>query len=236
LISINPSIMKTLLSFILILLLGTISAQNKDYELFQREAKFNKRLLPKLGSTTKSIDQIESERAYVKKTMKEYSSAREASDTMVKRGYELLKTDLKEAMNNFNNAYLLDSSNANVFWGFGRVYSEFGDYDLAEKYYREGLFISEKNTMLLNALGKNFQDRYAQEELKEYLEKSIELLQSSYKLESKNAETSELLSWAYIKLGDCKTATKYFNYHIAVAGNDSNESLRKAIMNCKSSD
>lgn len=221
--------MRLFISILLSIFISTAFAQNLSYEDFMRETKFNKRLLPKQGSTTKSDDQLAAEKAYVEKMKQEFSSAREASNKLVEKGAEQLKEDPREAMYSFNNAYLIDSSNAKVYWGYGELYSYFKQFDLAEDYYQQGLYRAGKNTQLLNSLAHNYQDKYEEEELNEFIEKSIELLDKSLKVNTKEPETYLLLTHAYLKLGNCDIAKDYFKDYLSLADENKNQEMAKKI-------
>lgn len=221
--------MRLFISILLSLCTTFAFAQKLSYEDFERESRFNKRLLPKQGSTTKSEDQLTAEKAYVEKMLSEYSSRTEASDQLVQEGIDQLKEDPKEAMYSFNNAYLIDSSNAHVYWGYGKLYSQFKKYELAETYYKQGLDLDVKDSRLLTSLARNYQDKYQEEELREYLERSIELLNKSLKANDKQAETFGLLAMAHLKLGDCETAKDYLNDYLELAGEQKDQALVQGI-------
>ena len=223
--------MKSFLSIFLILFTSTVFTQNISYDDFMRETKFNKRLLPKQGSTTKSVDQLAAEKAYVEKMKEEYNSSREASNVLIQEGIENLKVDPREAMYSFNNAYLVDSSNAMVYWGYGKLYSYFKQFDLAEDYFQEGLYRNGKETHLLNSLAMNYQHKYAEEELNEYLEQAIGLLDESLKANDKEPYAYLLMTQVYLKLGNCGIAKDYFKDYSALAGEQSNPELKQSIEN-----
>jgi tetratricopeptide (TPR) repeat protein len=226
--------MKLIISLFLLVFISSAFAQNLSYEDFMRETKFNKRLLPKQGSTTKSDDQLEAEKAYVEKMKETHASAREASNKLVDKGYKQLKEDPREAMYSFNNAYLVDSSNAKVYWGYGELYSNFKQFDIAEAYFKEGLYRDGKDVHLLNSLARNYQNKYSEEELNEFLEQSIGLLDRSLKASIEEPETYMLLTKAYLKLGNCDIAKDYFKDYSAIAGEEKKQEMAKVIaVSCK---
>jgi len=228
--------MRISLSIIMIMAIVSASSQNMSYDQFQREAKFNKRILPKHGATTKSVDELEAEKAFIAKAVEEHSSASNASKEMVKKGFKELKKDPKAAMYSFNKAYLLDSSNAEVYLGYGKVYRQFKQYELSRNYYQQGLNIDKNNYKLLNAMAENYQASYEEEELKAYLEESIDLLEKSYKKKPEEAETSRLLTKAYLKMDNCEMANKYFQEYLSAAKKEKDASLTKAMkMQCQAS-
>ena len=54
-----------------------------------------------------------------------------ASDYLIKLGFNYMyKRDLKTAMYRFNQAYLLDSTNSDIYWGYGAIYMTLGNFEL----------------------------------------------------------------------------------------------------------
>jgi len=64
-------------------------------------------------------------------------------------GFEYLnKDDLKTAMFRFNQAYLLESTNTDIYLGYGAVYATLGNYVKASQQYHERSAFIPKNTQL----------------------------------------------------------------------------------------
>jgi tetratricopeptide (TPR) repeat protein len=78
--------------------------------------------------------------------------------------YFLNRDDLKTAMFRFNQAWLMNPKNPDVFRGFGYVYTRLGDHNMALKLYNEGLAIDPKNKDLL--LEKSFAEKDIQKQVK----------------------------------------------------------------------
>ena len=159
------------------------------------------------------------DRAFIAQTMAEErhgGDRRKASDHMITVGFGYLYGgDLVTAMYRFNQAYLLDSTNTDIYWGYGGVYMTLGKYDEARVQYEEGLEIDPENTHLLTDLGTYYTVQYQKIGHKsellaaEYLHKARAYFLSSYELDPRDQNTLYKLSVNYFASENCKEAWKY---------------------------
>ena len=143
---------------------------------------------------------------------------------MISLGFKYLYRDIKTAMYRFNQAYLLDSTNTDIYWGFGGVYMTLGDYAKAEKQYQEGLEINPSNTHLLTDYGTYFMAQYYglqpidEKGALTNLESAITYMVKSYQLDPTDQNTTFKLSICYWNKGDCDNAWKYYDICKALGG------------------
>jgi tetratricopeptide (TPR) repeat protein len=121
-------------------------------------------------------------------------------------------------MYRFNQAWLLDSTNADVYWGYGGVYYTLGDTQSALKQYNEGLLIDRQNSKILTDKATVYLTLYEAKSDKDQLIKAIDLFNDSYTIDPKNQNTLYKLSVAYFYQGDCANAKKYYNECKALGG------------------
>ena len=173
-------------------------------EQWNEEAKTNIRLLPKYGYVSKTDAQKNSDRDFIERTLKQDSTNRKASDHMVQLGFNYLYQNIKTAMYRFNQAYLLDSTNTDIYWGFGGVYMTLGDYAKAKEQYAEGLAINPKNTHLLTDYGTYLFTQYIflqpvqEKDALINLDSAITYLKKSYQLDPTDQNTTFKLSTCFI--------------------------------------
>lgn len=242
--------MRNILVVVVIATLSTTSfGQRLTFEDWQDEAKSNTKLLPKYGERKKSQQEIKSDKEFEKKVMESFTTKREASDHMINLGFQYLyKGDLKTAMYRFNQAYLLDNDNPNIYWGYGAVYTAFGKFDRSRIQYEEGLKLDKKNENILIDYGTTylgeFYDYYEHDKAKanELLDKAIEKLLKAYEINPKNTNSSYKLSICYLYKEDCLKANEYLsisedigNPNITAAfKNELEEKCRDENLNCSS--
>ena len=204
-------------------------------EQWNEEAKTNIRLLPKYGHVPKTKGQKDADKEFIETTLKNYPTNRKASDHLVELGFKYLYSDIKTAMYRFNQAYLLDSTNTDIYWGYGGVYMTLGDYENAQKQYLEGISIDPKNTHLLTDYGTYFMAQYyglkplGEKDALTKLDLAITYLTKSYQIDNKDQNTTFKLSICYYQKKDCKNAWKYYNECKSLGGQPITEDFTNAL-------
>jgi len=202
-------------NFILLLfLLSQFAAfgQQMTYSQFKEQAKTDIRFSPKYGNATKTREQIIADNELIQDYLKQGGTYRKGSEILIGLGFSYLyKGDLKTAMFRFNQAWLLDPKNENVFWGFGGIYFTFNDFQNALKQYDEGLILNPNSSNILTDKATVFMTEYETHKDKIDLNTSIELFLKSYSIDKKNQNTLYKLSICYFLKDDCKSARIYYD-------------------------
>ncbi len=226
--------MRRILTVILLLISITSFGQTLTFENWENEAKTDKSLLPKYGGIEKTKKEKKSDEEFEQEIMKSFNSKVDASNHMIDLGFQYLyRGDLKTAMYRFNQAYLLDTDNSNIYWGYGAIYIAFGKMDLAREQYEEGLKLNNKNDNILIDYGTTylgeFYDYYQTDTAKAnaMLDKAIDKLLTAYETNPQNPNSSYKLSICYHYKEDC---TKAFDY-LKISENLGNSNITDAFKN-----
>jgi tetratricopeptide (TPR) repeat protein len=214
--------MKNLLTLVLIIIALPALGQQTQASALEEEAKINKRLLPRYGLLQKTEREIEADKRFISETMKQpqfKGDFRAASNHLIRLGFNYLyRGDLRTAMYRFNQAYLLDSTNTDIYWGYGGFYMMLGNFNEAQKQYSAGLTIDPQNHHLLTDYGTYFMNQYYELEEAGYhkdalenLESGISYLSKSYLIDNNDQNTSYKLSVCYWVKGDCEKAWEFYN-------------------------
>lgn len=201
-----------------------VMSQQMTSEKWNEEAKTNIRLLPKYGHFAKTDAQKKSDKEFIETTLKQDSTNRKASDHMVLLGFNYLNRDIKTAMYRFNQAYLLDSTNTDIYWGFGAIYMTLGEFSKAEQQYLQGLSIDPKNTHLLTDYATYFIAQYSMllpiepKDKLGNLKSAIKYLEKSYKLNPLDPNTTFKLSVCFWYKNDCDKAWQYYDECMLLGG------------------
>ncbi|MBD3330286.1 tetratricopeptide repeat protein [Candidatus Peregrinibacteria bacterium] len=93
-------------------------------------------LMPMYGEVEKTPEQKKSDEEFIDAVVKAAGSREKAATDAIARGKDFLqKGDLEMAMRRFNQAWLLDSNNPDVYVGFGDVLKKQGNDEGAAEMY-----------------------------------------------------------------------------------------------------
>ncbi len=226
--------MKIFLTGLLVLLSLTVFSQQISWKEWELESKTDIRLLPKYGNVEKTKKQKEADKILTETMLKQDSSNRKASDRFINLGFKFLfQDDIKTAMYRFNQAYVLDSTNTDVYWGFGAIYMTLGQYEKAKVQYEEGLKITPNNTHLLTDYGTYFMWQYSalesidKEKAMIKLDSAMTYMTKSYNLDSTDQQSTFKLSMLYLNKGNCNNAWKYYDECKSLGGKTITEAYTK---------
>ena len=240
--------MKLILIIILTFITLTKSfGQSSSWDEWEKESSINKNLLPKYGNKKKSDAEKESDEKFIKQVMAQEkfdNDKRAASNYLIQLGFNYIyRRDLKKAMYRFNQGYLLDSTNTDIYWGYGAIYMTLGNYELGKEQYIQGLSMDSTNTHLLTDLSTYYFEQYfalitmlknetvknPKEQAKENLDSAIYYLQKSYQIDPIDENTLFKLSTVYYYTEDCENAWKYYNECKKLGGRPITESYTKDL-------
>jgi tetratricopeptide (TPR) repeat protein len=222
--------MKYFLILITILICQSSFAQQISYEQWKEEAKTEIRLLPEYGNVQKTPGQIEADQELIKTELAQNGTHRKASEALIKLGFDYLyRGDIKTAMYRFNQAWLLDPKNENVYWGYGAIYGTFNDYPAAIAQYDKGLSINPKNTSILTDKATLYFVGFQQDHDQAKLDTALDLLKNSYAIDANNMNTTYKLSVCYFLNKDCTNAWRFYNECKKLGGQPIAENYTEAL-------
>jgi Tfp pilus assembly protein PilF len=228
--------MKKFLTVLLLAFSVASFGQGLTFEDWKKESQQNKRLLPKYGEIEKTKKEKKLDREFIADVMKKFNTENEASNHMIDLGFQYLyKGDLKTAMYRFNQAYLLDNENPNIYWGYGAVYMAFGRFDLSREQYEEGLKIDNNNDNILIDYGTTylgeFYNYYQTDKTKanEKLDFAIEKLSKAYSVNPDNPNSSYKLSICYLYKDNCEKSKEYLELSEKIGNPNITESFKAEL-------
>ncbi|MGS0748310.1 tetratricopeptide repeat protein [Halpernia sp. GG3] len=227
--------MKYYISIIILFFFIFTFGQQQNYSKWKEDAKTEIRLLPKYGNHIKTQEQKEADEELIKTYLAQEGSHRRASELLVNLGFKYLyKNDLKTAMYRFNQAWLLDPTNEDVFWGFGGIYFSFGDFENALKQYDEGLKLNPKSSKILTDKATIYMTGNLTNNRDKDSNLALKLFNQSYNLDPKNQNTLFKMSACYFFKNDCKNALRYYNECQKLGGEPITSEYKKALASkCK---
>lgn len=210
--------MKKLKLILLFIIPVALYGQQMTYVAWEKEASTNKRLLPKYGNIPKSEGELKADKEFIKKAITLDTTAEKAAAHMISLGFKYLYRDTKTAMYRFNQAYLLDSTNSDIYWGYGAIYFMLNRLDLAREQYKTGLEIDSENTRILTDLGTTYMSEYFATQNNSILDTAITMIAKSYEMDPTNQNTSYKLSSCFLMNNDCENAMKFYEICMSYGG------------------
>ncbi|PCH95391.1 MAG: hypothetical protein COB85_04630 [Bacteroidetes bacterium] len=213
--------MKYLFSITIALFTLVTFGQQMGTNEWEEQSKTNIRLLPKYGYREKTDHQKELDKKFINETMKQEKfkgDRKAASNHLIELGFSYLyRGDSKTAMYRFNQAYLLDTTNTEIYWGYAGFFMKIMNYAEAAKKYKEGLSLDRSNTHLLTDYGTYFMAQYYglipidEKGALSNLDSAIYYIRKSYSFDNTDMNTTYKLSICYLLKGECNNAWKFFD-------------------------
>jgi tetratricopeptide (TPR) repeat protein len=221
---------KYFLSFLFIFFSSLCFAQQINYEEWKKNAKEDIRLLPEYGHQPKTNEQIQADQEFISTALKADTTNRKASDHLIRLGFSYLyRGDIRTAMYRFNQAYLLDPKNENIYWGFGAIYATFNEYKESIIQYDKGLAINPQSSVILTDKATLYFASFQRDNDRGKLDKAIDMLKTSYKIDAANVNTTYKLSVCYFLNKDCTNARKFYNETVKLGGQPISSQFTEAL-------
>lgn len=209
--------MRSIMLFLFAVIGTLVHAQHLTYDEWQRGALLDMRLAPRFGGREKNAEQKASDAEFVKLMLATDSVPRSASNSLVAHGFERLRSgDLTAAMYRFNQAFLMDSTNSDIYWGYGAFFMELDRPAIAHTMFRAGLSIDSTNVHLLTDEATAYiaerhtylgvKDAYAAE----LLDKAIGMLERALRHDPGYHPALKRMVTCQAQRGDCRAARTWF--------------------------
>lgn len=210
--------MKTILQIILLIVVNYSFSQNGNFEQWSSMAEQDPSLQPEYGNIQKTEEQLKSDQKFIDELLMQYDGDKEkASKKMTELGFQYLyqKGDFVTAMRRFNQAFLVEPNNADIYYGYGTIFFNLGEMEKARNQYDKGLKINSQHAKILTDYGTTFLGEFYQnyETDKDLAIKKLELaekyLNKSFKIDQDDSNTVYKLSIVNMYLENCDKAWKY---------------------------
>jgi len=167
-------------------------------------------ILPMYGEVKKCEQQIELDKEFILESEKQFKNRKKASEYYVSKGWEYFyKNDDDTSMKRFNQAWLLDNSNPQIYWGFGNILGKKNEFVESVKYLKKSIAMDPNNAKVYECISTSYgQIFYKTKEIK-YLNLRIENLKKAIKIEPKNGRAFGELANTYAYLMQKDSLVKY---------------------------
>lgn len=121
-----------------------------EQAIAQSTPKSASNLLPRYGNVAKLPELLIVDQELLTYCDQHFPGRREAAKAFAARGWDYMRAeDPITAMKRFNQAWLLDSTNADSFWGFGILMGQRQQYDESLGYFQTAYRLDRSNKRLL---------------------------------------------------------------------------------------
>lgn len=167
-------------------------------------------LIPMYGHLPKCNEQITADNLFIKECDSKYPNRKIAAKNVVEEAWEYFnKADYEAAIKRFNQAWLLDTSNADIYWGFGNIMGTKGEYLQSIQLLERSLVLRPDNPKVYESLATSSGQLFFKSKDIKFLNKAIDNLKISIHLDPNRAAVYGQLTAAYSYFNQKDSARKY---------------------------
>lgn len=168
-------------------------------------------LLPMFGNAVKCPEQFAADVAFIAEISKQFQGDRKkAAKDRLARAWDFFNRNVEDtAMMRFNQAWLLDSMNADVYWGFGNLLGNNNKHKEALPFFKKSLRLNPVNPIVWASAGQAYGNSYMQTNDRKELDSCIYYFRRSYQLDPSNGETCSKLTFSYLEAVQIDSAKKF---------------------------
>lgn len=168
-------------------------------------------LLPMFGNAVKCPEQIQADSAFLLTVDKQYKGDRKrAAKDWTQRAWTYFNRNVPDtAMMRFNQAWLLDSTNADIFLGFGSLLGNQKKFREAILLFKKSIHLHPDNPIVWASVGLSYGNLFMRSDNRSELDSCIKYFKGSYRLDPLNGATVSKLAFAYAHAMEKDSAKKY---------------------------
>jgi len=198
-----PLFVKKLYPLFLILLLLTVGCA------YSQDCVDGINKLPMYGHIKKCNEQLDDDAKFLAYCDK-LGSRKELSAHMLMRGWQYLyKNQLDTSMMRFNQAWLLDSLNAEIYWGFGDNLGMQRKFRESLPFFERSLKMNPNNAKVWGDASNSYGNAFYETKDEKYLKEAINALKCAIHLDPNNAGYYGQITSAYCYFTQKDSARKY---------------------------
>ncbi len=188
-------------------------------------------LLPMYGKVPKCVAQIESDKIFLADCDKQFNSRKEAAKYHIDRAWNYFyKGQLDTSIMRFNQAWLLDSLNADVYWGFGNILGLKKQFKESIFYFQKSIKLNPLNPNVYECISTSYGQLFFETKKIDFLNLTFDNLNKAIQLNPNNAELYGQLTGAYSYFNQKDSALKYLKIADKLDPNSINPEVRKILM------
>jgi tetratricopeptide (TPR) repeat protein len=182
------------------------------------------------GSEKKCIYQLEADEIFLTNCDKQFKDRKEAAIFHINRGWKYFyKNQLDTSMMRFNQAWLLDSTNADIYWGFGTILGTKKQYKESIPLFEKSIKMSSNNPKVFESIASSYGQLFFETKDIKFLNLAIDNLKTSVRLDPNNASAYGQLTAAYSYFMQKDSGRKYLEITDKINPNEINPEVRSLL-------
>jgi len=162
------------------------------------------------GVQTKCQEQLKDDKKFISECDAQFKDRKIAAKYHVDKGWEYFyKTDYETSMKRFNQAWLLDSLNADVYWGFGNLLGTKHEFRESVPLFEKSIKLNPNNPKVYECIATSYGQLFFETKDVGLLNKTIDNLKTLVQLDPKSASAFGQLTGAYCYFTQKDSARKY---------------------------
>jgi len=166
--------------------------------------------LPEYGRKKKCQEEINIDTDFISSCDKDFKDRKTAAKYYVTRAWDYFNLGkLDTAMFRFNQAWMLDSTNADIYWGFGNILGMKKQFNESIHFFEKSIKINPTSPIVFECISKSYCQLFVKDTIMDNLEKAISYLKTSIAMNPNVARTYGNLTGLYIYYLQKDSANKY---------------------------
>ena len=167
-------------------------------------------LLPKYGRAKKCPEQLAADREFIAQVEQQQGSRQKGAAIFIELGWQYLaREQVNTAMNRFNQAWMLDSLNEQIEWGFGSALGMHGKNKESLPFFRIATKQNAANKNVWHDAAVSYGNVYSETKRVVYLDTAIIYLRKSIRLDNAYVPAYAELAKVYHFYPQADSAKKY---------------------------
>ena len=185
-------------------------------------------LFPMYGEVQKCEEQIKLDNEFIAESEKQFKNRKKASKYYVSKGWEYFyKDDNETSIKRFNQAWLLDNKNSQVYWGFGNILGKKGEFEKSIRFLLKSIEIEPNNAKVYECISTSYGQMFYKTKDIKFLNLRIENLKKGLKIEPKSGSINGELANTFAYLMQKDSLRKYIKKTDEIDSKFINPEVRK---------